>query len=66
MKNASFFSGIASKWAKSFVTLYKFLNEKYGICLLQQTASGAQSETSPSKIEEFREFEVDLSALVCK
>ena len=34
-----------------------------GICLLKQTASGAQSVTSPSKIEEFREFEADLSAL---
>ena len=34
-----------------------------GICLLKQTASGAQSVTSPSKIEGFREFEVDLSAL---
>ena len=28
-----------------------------GICLLKQTASGAQSVTSPSKIEGFREFE---------
>ena len=36
-----------------------------GICLLKQTASGAQSETSPLKIEEFRKFEMDLSALVC-
>ena len=35
-----------------------------GICLLKQTASGAQSVTSPSKIEEFREFEADLSALL--
>ena len=34
-----------------------------GICLLKQTASGAQSATSPSKIEGFREFEADLSAL---
>ena len=34
-----------------------------GICLLKQTASGAQSVTSPSKIEGCREFEVDLSAL---
>ena len=34
-----------------------------GICLLKQTASGAQSVTSPSKIEGFREFEADLSAL---
>ena len=34
-----------------------------GICLLRQTASGAQSVTSPSKIERFREFEADLSAL---
>ncbi len=32
-------------------------------CLLKQTASGAQSVTSPSKIEGFREFEADLSAL---
>ena len=39
-----------------------------GICLLKQTASGAQSITSPSKIEGFREFEADLSALflACK
>ena len=35
-----------------------------GICLLKQTASGAQSVTSPSKIEGFREFEEDLSALL--
>ena len=35
-----------------------------GICLLKQTASGAQSGTSPSKIEGFREFEADLSALL--
>jgi len=34
-----------------------------GICLLKQTASGAQSVTSPSKIEGFREFEADLSTL---
>ena len=34
-----------------------------GICLLKQTASGAQSVTSPSKTEGFREFEADLSAL---
>ena len=34
-----------------------------GICLLKQTASGAQSVASPSKIEGFREFEADLSAL---
>ena len=34
-----------------------------GICLLKQTASGAQSVTSPSKIEGLREFEADLSAL---
>ena len=33
-----------------------------GICLLKQTASGAQSVTSPSKIEGFREFEADLHA----
>ena len=37
-----------------------------GICLLKQTASGAQSVTSPSKIEGFREFEADLSALFCE
>ena len=37
-----------------------------GICLLKQTASGAQSVTSPSKIEGFREFEADLSALFHK
>ena len=36
-----------------------------GICLLKQTASGAQSVTSPSKLEGFREFEADLSALFC-
>ena len=36
-----------------------------GICLLKQTASGAQSVTSPSKIEGLREFEADLSALFC-
>ena len=34
-----------------------------GICLLKQTASGAQSVTSPSKIEGYREFEADLFAL---
>ena len=34
-----------------------------GTCLLKQTASGAQSVTRPSKIEGFREFEADLSAL---
>ena len=32
-------------------------------CLLKQTASGAQSVTSPSKIEGFMEVEADLSAL---
>ncbi len=37
-----------------------------GICLLKQTASGAQSVTSPSKTEGFREFEADLSALFQK
>ena len=37
--------------------------DAFGICLLKQTASGAQSVTSPSKIEGFREFEADLSAL---
>ena len=31
-----------------------------------QSASGAQSATSPSRIEGFREFEVDLSTLFCK
>ena len=31
--------------------------------LLKQTASSAQSVASPSKIEGFREFEADLSAL---
>ena len=36
-----------------------------GTCLLKQTASGAQSVTSSSKIEGFREFEADLSALFC-
>lgn len=40
--------------------------DAWGICLLKQTASGAQSETSPSKIDGFRGFEVDLSALACK
>ena len=39
--------------------------DAFGICLLKQTASGAQSVASPSKIEEFREFEEDLSALFC-
>ena len=34
-----------------------------GRCLLKQTASGAQSVTSPSKIEGYREFEADLFAL---
>ena len=34
-----------------------------GICLLKQTAFGTQSVTSPSKIERYREFEADLSAL---
>ena len=37
--------------------------DAFGICLLKQTASSAQSVTSPSKIEGFREFEADLSAL---
>ena len=37
--------------------------DAYGICLLKQTASGAQSVTSPLKIEGFREFGADLSAL---
>ena len=32
---------------------------------LWQSASGAQSGTSSSRIEEFREFEEDLSALFC-
>ncbi|EDM86055.1 hypothetical protein RUMOBE_03294 [Blautia obeum ATCC 29174] len=31
---------------------------------MKQTAFGTQSGTSPSKIEEFREFEADLSALL--
>ena len=34
-----------------------------GICLLKQTASGAQSVTSTSKIKGFRNLEADLSAL---
>ena len=37
--------------------------DAFGICLLKQTASGAQSVASPSKIEGFRELEADLSAL---
>ena len=37
--------------------------DAFGICLLKQTASSAQSVASPSKIEGFREFEPDLSAL---
>ena len=37
--------------------------DAFGICLLKQTASSAQSVASPSKIEEFREFKADLSAL---
>ena len=37
--------------------------DAFGICLLKQTASSAQSVASPSKIEGFRKFEVDLSAL---
>ena len=36
----------------------------FGIYLLTQTASSAQSAASPSKIEGFREFEADLSALI--
>ena len=36
--------------------------DAFGICLLKQNVSGAQSVASPSKIEEFREFEADLSA----
>ena len=39
--------------------------DAFGICLLKQTASSAQSVASPSKIEGFREFEADLSALFC-
>ena len=35
-----------------------------GICLLKQTASGAQSVTSPSKIEGLKALEADLSALL--
>ena len=38
--------------------------DAYGICLPKQTASGEQSVTSPSKIEGFRVFEADLSALL--
>ena len=38
--------------------------DAFGICLLKQTASSAQSAASPSKIEGFREFEADLSALI--
>ena len=38
--------------------------DTFGICLLKQTASSAQSVTSPSKIEGFREVEADLSALL--
>ena len=37
--------------------------DAFGICLLKQTASGAQSVASPSKVEGFRKFEADLSAL---
>ena len=37
--------------------------DAFGICLLKQTASSAQSVASPSKIEGFREFEADLSDL---
>ena len=37
--------------------------DAFGICLLKQTASSAQSVASPSKIAGFREFEADLSAL---
>ena len=37
--------------------------DAFGICLLKQTASSAQSVASPSKIEGFRKFETDLSAL---
>ena len=37
--------------------------DAFGICLLKQTASSAQSIASPLKIEGFREFEADLSAL---
>ena len=33
---------------------------------LRQSASGAQSGASPSRIEEFRAFEADLSALCPK
>ena len=40
--------------------------DAFGICLLKQTASSAQSVASPSKIEGFREFEADLSALFYK
>ena len=37
--------------------------DAFGICLLKQTASSAQSIASPLKIVGFREFEADLSAL---
>ena len=37
--------------------------DAYGICLLKQTASGAQSVTSPSKIEGLREFEEGVPKL---
>ena len=37
--------------------------DAFGICLLKQTASGAQSVASPSKIEGFRELEADLPVL---
>ena len=37
--------------------------DAFGICLLKQKASGARRVASPSKIETFREFEADLSAL---
>ena len=39
--------------------------DAFGICLLKQTASSAQSVASPSTSEGFREFEADLSALSC-
>ena len=36
-------------------------SDAFGICLLKQTAYSTQSVVSPSRIEEFREFEADLS-----
>ena len=36
--------------------------DAFEICLLKQTVSGAQSATSPSKIERGRALEADLSS----